>query len=983
MKKFFLHLPLVFNFSFLAVTLSSSKCDAQTISPTPATDRIDGIEKRKSLEEYSLVKNILFTNIGPSIMSGRCVDLDVNPTDPTEFYVAYASGGLWHTTNNGQSFTPIFDNENVFSIGDFAVDWNHNRQIWVGTGEANSSRSSYSGIGVYKSSDGGQSWQWKGLPESHHIGKILLSVTDTNTVLIAAMGHLYSSNKERGIYKTTDGGKTWKQVLYVNDLTGGADLITDPANAQIIYACMWQRDRRAWNFSESGEGSGLYKSVDGGDTWKLITTSSNGFPHDAGVGRIGVAVSFQNSNVLYAILDNQNHRAKEKNEDTTTYTVDDLKDITKENFLSLNNEKMQNFLDDNGFPEKYSAEKVKDMVKKEKIKPSALIDYLNDANNSLFNTPIIGAELYRSDDAGATWKKIDTAKLTGLVYTYGYYFGKIFLSPFDDKKIVLCGVPMIMSKDGGTTFKTIDGDNTHGDHHAVWFDAKKDGHMIIGNDGGVNISYDFGENWFNCNTPAVGQFYSVTVDNDKPYNVYGGLQDNGVWTGSSDFTPSTNWMQEGQYPYKFIYGGDGMQVQVDTRDNNTVYAGSQFGYYGKINKTTTESEDVRPTIDLGESPLRYNWQTPILLSKFNQDILYFGTNKLYRSMNQGKSFEPISADLTNHDKSGDVPYNTITTICESPFRFGEIYVGTDDGNVQLTKDGGNTWTKLSVTLPQNLYVSRVTASAFSESRVYVSMNGYRFDNFSPYLFMSDDFGKTWKPIGTDLPFEPINVFKEDPKNENIIYVGTDNGLYVSLNSGKNFMAMNGALPRVAIHDIAIQTTANEIVLGTHGRSLYKANLGLIQQLTDSVVNKNIHPFTVNDFNYNKNLGKKFSSFYEPMQMKISIPFYVKQKGITTLQIKSDSGIVVATLKDTSEAGINFAKYNLAVDASAVDVFKNSLSTKDKNNFVKGDDENYYLTPGKYTIQFTTSDGVTAKTSFIIKKKEKKEKIEEREEVEGI
>ncbi len=967
----------------ILLSLNSYFLIAQNILPTPAYDRIAGIEKRKSLEENSLVKNIEFTNIGPSIMSGRCVDLDVNPDDPTEFYVAYASGGLWHTTNNGLSFTPIFDNENVLSIGDIAVDWKHDKQIWVGTGEANSSRSSYSGIGIYKSGDGGKHWQYKGLSESHHIGKIFISADDSNTVLAGAMGHLYSSNKERGIYKTTDGGNSWKQVLFVNDVTGCADIFPDPANDKVLYADMWQRERRAWNFSESGEGSGIYKSTDGGDTWKLISTGTNGMPHDAGVGRIGLAISYQNSNVIYAMVDNQNHRAKNENKDTTSYIVDDLKNISKENFLKLNDAHLENFLRNNDFPEKYDAAKVKELVKKDKIKPTALVDYLNDANNSLFNTPIIGAELYQSDDAGNSWKKIDTAKLKGLVYTYGYYFGKIFVSPFDDKRIVICGVPLIMSTDGGTTFKTIDGDNTHGDHHAVWFDPKKEGHMIIGNDGGVNISYDYGANWFKCNTPAVGQFYSVTVDNDNPYNVYGGLQDNGVWTGTSDYVASTNWMQDGQYPYKFIYGGDGMQVQVDTRDNNTVYAGSQFGYYGKINKTTGETDDARPSIDLGEMPLRYNWQSPILLSKFNQDILYFGTNKLYRSMNQGKSFDAISPDLTNHDKTGDVPYNTITTICESPFRFGEIYIGTDDGNVQLTKDGGSSWTKISVTLPQNLYVSRVTASAFSESRIYVSLNGYRFDNFSPYLFVSDDFGKTWITIGTDLPMEPINVVKEDPKNENIIYVGTDNGLYVSLNRGKNFMAMNGGLPRVAIHDIAIQTTANEIVLGTHGRSLYKANLDLVQQLTDSLVDENVHAFSVTDIQYNKYLGKKSSSFDEPISRNISIPFYVKKKSITTVTVKSDSNIVVATLKDTSEAGINIAKYNLVLNENAVNDFKKSLSDKNKPLLEKSDDGKYYLTPGTYIIEIKTEQGASSKISFSIKKKEKKEQGNEGREREGV
>ena len=974
MKKYFILLAIV---GFVAVVgLPTNNTIAQTVAPTPAGDRLKGIDKRKMLEENSLVSNVEFRNLGPSIMSGRCVDVDVNPNDPTEFYVAYASGGLWHTTNNGQSFTPIFDHENVMTIGDIAVDWNHGKIIWVGTGEANSSRSSYAGIGIYKSSNAGKTWIFKGLAESHHIGKILLNPEDTNTVFVAALGHLYSYNKERGVYKTTDGGKNWKQVLYVNDTTGAVDVQFNPSNAHELFAIMWQRDRKAWNFSESGIGSGIYKSTDDGNTWALLTKKDSGFPMGAGTGRIGLSIFPSNTNIIYAILDNENHKPKEEKKDTSVYVVEDLKNISKENFLLLNDDKLNNFLKNNNFPEEDDAAKVKDLVKKEKIKPSAILDYLNDANNSLFSSPVIGEEVYKSINGGKSWTKTSSSTLFNLCYTYGYYFGKIFVSPFDENKIIVCGVPMLMSQDGGKTFKDIDGDNTHGDHHVVWFDAKKDGHFIIGNDGGVAITYDDGTNWFKCNTPAVGQFYSVNVDDANPYNVYGGLQDNGTWTGPSDYTPSVGWLQEGQYAYKRIYDGDGMQVQIDTRDKNTIYAGFQFGNYGRINKTTGENEDVKPNWNLGEEHLRFNWQSPILLSPFNQDILYFGTNKLFRSMNQGKTFTAISPDLTNHDKIGDVPFNTITTITESPKKFGKIYIGTDDGNVQFTENGGSSWVKISSSFPQELYVSRVIASAFSEDRIYVSLNGYRNDNFAPYLFMSDDDGKNWTTIGTDLPMEPINVVKEDPVNENIIYVGTDNGLYVSLNKGKNFMAMNGGVPRVAIHDIAIQKTANEIVLGTHGRSLYAASLNLIQQLNDSLLAEYIHAFDIDAISFNKNFGKKFDPFGDAFTPEVSLPFFVKHKGITKIEIKTDKDFLLKTITDTSDAGINFSKYDLTMDTILAEAFKKTLSEKDAKNFVQAENRNYYLPAGTYTVEYSTETGNTSSSKLIVKSRKKKQNPDE-------
>lgn len=805
------------------------------VKPTPASERLKTTEQRKTLSQKSLVNHIPFKNIGPAIMSGRVADVDVNPDDPTEFYVAYASGGLWHTTNNGQSFVPVFDSADVITIGDIAVNWKTGT-IWLGTGEVNSSRSSYAGIGMYRSENNGKTWSYLGLPESHHIGKIVLHPTDNNIAWVAVLGHLYSPNKDRGIYKTADGGKTWKHTLYIDENTGGIDLEADPKNPDILYAAMWYRTRRAWNFEESGKTSGIYKSTDGGDRWELVSKEGSGFPSGEGVGRIGLAMSQQNSNVIYAVVDNQFHQPDTalKKTDSASYVLRDFKDLSKEQFLALDDKRLNAFVSSrrNGIPAKYTAASIKDAVAKDKFPPSVIWDYLFDANTALFETPIIGCELYRSDDAGKTWKKTNTKPIT-IYSTYGYYFGKVFVSPLNDNKVVLTGYDIELSTDGGKTFKSIGGDNVHADHHVAWIDPKKDGHMVIGNDGGCNITYDNGEHWFKANTPPVGQFYNITFDMDRPYHVYGGLQDNGTWYAASNTRENYEWYDSGENPYKSINGGDGMQVQVDWRDNKTVYSGYQFGAYTRqvLGGTRSENKSVRPFRDLGEPALRYNWQTPILLSRHNQDVFYYASNKFHRSFNKGDSSVAMSADLTTNPKQGDVPFGTATTISESSLRFGLIYVGTDDGNIQVTKDGGYTWELVTKKLPKGLYVSRVTASAFKESRVYASLNGYRNDNFLPYLYVSEDYGATWKAIGKDLPNEPINVVKEDVASENIIYVGTDGGLYVSIDGGNSFMMWNKGLPySVPVHDIAIHPRENELILGTHGRSLYIAKLDEVQKI---------------------------------------------------------------------------------------------------------------------------------------------------------
>jgi photosystem II stability/assembly factor-like uncharacterized protein len=803
------------------------------IKATSAQERLKSIDQRKQLLSRSTLNETGFRNIGPSIMSGRVVDIEVNPQDPTEFYVAYASGGLWHTKNNGQSFAPIFDSVDILTIGDIAVNW-QNRHIWVGTGEVNSSRSTYAGLGVYRSANNGKSWEYLGLPESHHIGKIQLSAKDPNTAWVAVLGHLYSESKERGVYKTTDAGKNWNLTLASDANTGAIDLDMDPSNEQVLYAAMWYRTRTASNFEESGKTSGIFKSTDGGDHWTLVSTPTSGFPSGDGVGRIGLAVYPKNPSIVYAIVDNNFHQpdtAMQKAADTSRYVLRDFKALTVDQFIALDDRKLNAFLKSprNGIPTKYSAEIIKKDVKSGKLAPDCIWDYLYDANTALFETPIYGAQVYRSDNAGLSWVKTH-AKPIDLYSTYGYYFGKVFVSPSNPDKIAITGVGVLLSTDGGKTFTSIGKENVHADHHFVWMNGARDSHMIIGNDGGCNITYDNGAHWFKANTPAVGQFYNIAIDMAKPYNVYGGLQDNGTWFGSSTTKENYDWYDGGHNPYTMLGGGDGMQVQVDWRDNKTVYSGSQFGFYSRQNLVTKERKTVRPMRDLGELAVRYNWQSPILLSRHNQDVFYFGSNKFHRSMSKGDSLVTLSTDLTTNPAQGDVPFGTTTTISESPIRFGLIYVGTDDGNVQVSKDGGNSFSLISQKLPKGLYVSRVIASKYNVARVYVTLNGYRNDHFNAYVYQSDDYGTTWKQIMKDLPSEPVNVIKEDAVAEQVLYVGTDGGLYVSLDGGNSSMAWTKGLPAsVPVHDLEIHPRDNEIILGTHGRSLYVGKLDALRK----------------------------------------------------------------------------------------------------------------------------------------------------------
>ena len=817
-------------FTIISLLLNVNNIVAQ-VSYNSVAERQADVSLKEKLKQNTSFKDFKFRNVGPSIMSGRVTDVAVDANNPTSFYVAYATGGLWYTQNNGQSFKPVFDQENNIGIGAIAMHWKTN-SLWVGTGEANSSRSSYAGDGVYLSTDSGKTWMHKGLESVGHIGRIICNPNNENELWVAAIGNLYSANMDRGLYHSIDKGKTWTKSLYIDANTGVIDVAVNPNNTKEIYAAAWYRTRRAWNFEESGATSAIYKSSDGGKTWTNV--SKNGIGMNAGIGRMGIAVAASNPNVVYVVLDNQNHRPDTAaKKPTKNYMLNDFKDISKENFAKLDSNKLDSFLLGNGFDKKYTARQVMQMVADGTVKSSAIYDYLFDANTALFNTPVIGAEVYRSDDAGNTWKKVNK-KALALFNTYGYYFANISVAPNDPNKIVIGGYDLESSDDGGASFKVRDNAATHADWHVTWINPTNNKHWIAGNDGGLNITYDDGQHWFKANTPSVGQFYNIAVDNATPYNVYGGLQDNGTWFGSSKTKDSDQWDYESPYPWKQVGGGDGMQVQVDTRDNKTMYGGSQFGF--SFRRTTDGGRSrtsIYPRSGLGENLYRYNWQTPILLSKYNQDILYYGTNILQRSFDQGESFTAISPDLTKGKVSGDVPFGTTTTIAESAVQFGLLYVGTDDGNVYVTKDAGLNWTAINAGLPANKYISKITASSANAERVYVAASGYREDDFKPYIFRSDNSGKTWMPIFTGLPLGSINVVIEDPTRKDMIFVGTDNAVYVSLNAGTSFQLLSNNLPTVPVHDIKIQEREKELVIGTHGRSIYIASLKDLYKEYDS------------------------------------------------------------------------------------------------------------------------------------------------------
>lgn len=894
-------------------------------------------------------------NIGPSVMGGRIVDIAVNPSNSIEFFVAYASGGLFYTNNNGQSFTPLFDHEESITIGDIEVDWKQ-RYIYIGTGENNSSRSSYAGTGIYFSSDWGKSWSNIGLRDAQHIGTVKVLPAESPSLLVAVMGHLYTPNAERGIFRFEKG--TWTQTLFVDSLTGVMEIHQDPSNAKRFLATAWHRERYPWNFVESGKASAIYESNDEGRSW--VKQTDNGMPQGENVGRMGLSVCSSKPNIWYAVLDNQGAQTP-KSTQKISLKASALRKMSREEFLNYDSSKVISFLNENEVPKKYSYALIRAKISQGIWTPAIVANYVSDADNDLFDTPVIGAEVYRSDDAGKHWYKMNEQYLDGVFNTYGYYFGKIYTSPTNDSMVYVLGVPIIRSKDQGKHFEDITGDNQHSDHHVLWIDPTNDQHLINGNDGGLNISYDAGAHWIKCNTPAVGQFYAVAVDDAKPYRVYGGLQDNGVWVGPSRANESVSWHEEGHYPYKRLMGGDGMQVQIDTRDNQTVYTGYQFGHYFKVNAQGPNYDNhIHPSIEMGEEPLRFCWQTPILLSKYNKDILYMGSNKLHISLQQGKEMKVLSNDLTKGKRPGDVPFGTICTIAESPLQYGLLYVGTDDGNVWISKDGGFEMTDIRKNIPAaaNLRVMCLTAGRFNAGRVYAVLSGFQYDDFTPYLFQSDDYGQSWKSIAYNLPMESLNKVKEDPTQKELLYVASDNGLYMS--SADQQYTCISSMPRVAVHDMAIQEREGEMIVGTHGRSLYKLDIKILEKMFIANKSNNfVWLQTTDSLEYNLHWGQYTAWNERVPSPKMHFAYFVPDAHgdvqlIVTITQLAKKPMVVYQTPLTGKSGYNTWDYDLLNNYKA--------DVKDKAKFT-------FLGVGEYQLEIrdaSNKDRVVLQTKFKMK-----------------
>lgn len=932
-------------------------------APTPADQRLAGFEKRRQMRGATLLHGLKPQSIGPSVHSCRVTDVDVNPDNPAEMYVAYASGGLWYSQSGGFSFEPLFDEEAVMTIGDIAVDWKR-KVVWVGTGENNSSRSSYAGAGIYRSADGGRTWALRGLSESHHIGRIVLHPDNPDVLWVAVLGALYSPNPERGVYRSADGGQTWQRTLFVNDTTGAIDLVVDPQNPDILYAATWERTRQAWHFHGAGEGSGIWKSTDGGLSWKRMDSAAAGFPSGKNAGRIGLTAGVKNGQtVLYACIDNQNPPPAPPPSVAEGLTKDRLRNMSAAAFDRLADDQIADFLKTNRFPEKYSVKYVREQIQKGALKPSALVEYLEDANANLFSANYIGAEVYRSDDGGLTWRRTHTDPIEQMNFTYGYYFSNIRCAPDHPDRVYLLGFLIISSDDGGKTWTNINGDNVHVDHHALWVNPAVPGHLVNGNDGGLNITWDNGKSWLKCNQPPVGQFYAVAVDEAEPYNVYGGSQDNGVWYGPSTYKASAAWHQTGRYPWQEIIGGDGMQIAVDTRDNQTIYAGYQFGNYFRYHKGSGRLKRIGPVHELGERPLRFNWQTPIHLSRHNQDILYMGAHRLYRSMDKGDTWTAISPDLTKGPKVGNVPYGTLTAIHESPLQFGLLYAGSDDGMAWRSNDGGASWSLITNGLPERLWVSRIQASGHEIGRVWLALNGYRYDDFNAYLYVSDDFGNTWRALD-GIPAEPVNVVREDPLNPDLIYVGTDHALYVSIDRGESFQIATG-LPDAPIHDLVVQTKARDLVVGTHGRSAYKIPIGPLQEMRRQDLDTPLALFDIQPVKHNAQWGKK-RPYQEAKDPALGLVYYASQPGEVVWSIMDAKKQTLQKGKWQARSGFNQTEYDLSVSPDAVKKLQEMLSASEKKQIVirQADTGKYYLPKGRYTLQLDKGDARAIKELVI-------------------
>jgi photosystem II stability/assembly factor-like uncharacterized protein len=849
----------------------------------------------------SATANLKMRAIGPAIMGGRIDDIAVADTSPKTIYLGAAAGGLWKSTDGGMTWTSLFDHQPNPSIGAVAVAPSNPSVVWVGTGEANNRQSASWGDGVYKSTDGGQTWSHMGLEDTQAIGRVVIDPTNPDVVYVAAVGHLWGPNPERGLFKTTDGGKTWNKVLFINDDTGVTDVAIDPQSPTTLYAATYERRRTAWGFNGGGPGSGVYKTTDGGATWTKLTKD---LP-EGDTGRIAVAVYRKNPNIVYALIQN--------------------------------------------------------------------------AKGGVF----------RSEDKGATWTKM------GSENPRPSYFSQIRIDPNNDLRIWMGGVNLYYSEDGGKTFNQRRAREVHSDFHAIWIDPENSNFMLVGCDGGIYESRDAGADWDHLNVMNLGQAYEVGYDNQQPYHVCAGYQDNAEWCG-----PSRTWFAGGipNSAWFMVGGGDGFYVKPDPADPQTIYTESQDGNLQRRDLRNNEGLNIRPVPPKeSDPPYRFNWNSPLLISSHDHDTLYYGGNFLFKSTDRGDSWVKLGGDLTTGVDRNTLPilgalptkstlslydgvewYPTITAIDESPISSSVLWVGTDDGNLQVSRDGGKTWKNVADRVPgvpKGTYVARVVASKFAEGTAYVAFDGHRSNDFHVYLFKTTDYGQSWKSLSDGIPESAgtLHVIREHPTDKNLLFAGAEFGAYLSLDGGAHWNKLNMGLPTVPVDDIQIQPRENDLILATHGRSIYILDdLTSLQHLNPQVLAENLHVFPIRNTIgwriYNNRWFDGQQVFLGPNPPDgVLIDFYLKSKPAknqkVTVTILDSSGKTVREIDDrNAQSGINRVNWDLRYNPPV------KLTPEQEEalaqGFFGGGARGPVADPGVYTVKVALGDDSQTQTVHV-------------------
>jgi photosystem II stability/assembly factor-like uncharacterized protein len=793
--------------------------------------------------------------IGPARMSGRISCIDAENNNPNILWVGAAGGGVWKSINQGTTFKSVFD-EYSQSIGTIAIDQKHPDTVWVGTGEVWVRNSVSTGTGIYRTLNGGEKWEFMGLPKSERISRIIIDPTNTDVVYAAVMGALWGDSEDRGVYKTADGGKTWTRLLYVNPSTGCADMVMDPENPSLLYASMWDFRRQAHTFRSGGPGSGLFKSTDGGATWNK---TQNGLPKGT-LGRIALSISPVKPHHMYALVESEK------------------------------------------------------------------------------------SALFRTSDQGSSWEKMSDQVMMG---DRPFYFSLLVTDPIEPERIYKPGTSLWVSSDGGKLFQSpsVTGGRYHSDTHALWISPKDNRLLYLGTDGGVYISADKGNTWRFVQCLPVSQFYHVSVDNKVPYNVYGGLQDNGSWTGPSrkpGGIKNSDW--------KNIGFGDGFYAYGDMTDPDVTYSQYQGGRINRTNQRTGESKYIKPFPETGTQRLRFNWNTPTVFGK-KSGYLYVGAQYLFRSRDRGDTFERISPDLTtndpvrqNQEKSGGLTIDnstaenntTIYTISESPLDENILWVGTDDGNIQLTSDGGKSWSKLNGSiagLPVQAFISHIDADNYNRNAAWVTVDAHRNGDMNPYIFYTEDLGKTWSSVATKDISGFCQVIKQDPVNQNLIYLGTEYGLFISLDHGKMWVRFKNKVPQTGIYDIAFQTKQNDLVLATHGRGIIIIDdLTPLRSFTQTVMEKDFAFLPTRQYFFPSGGGEQdFPGDAEFTGLNrttaATICYYLKKRhtfGEMYINVYDSTGNFLKKLPAGNRKGINIVQIATAMDPPKVPKSPNIL-----------------------------------------------------------